>query len=67
MQVFHLSFSQSAGCENMMDGEKGHSGMMGGSTTSGNSEAEDGNHCGDMGYDMDSMMGSKGADTKSMM
>jgi len=58
---------QSAGCENMMDGEKDHSGMMGGSTTSGNSEAEDGNHCGDMGSDMGSMMSSKAADKKGMM
>jgi len=58
---------ESAECENMMDGAKGHRGMMGGSTTSGNAEAEDGDHCGDMGYDMGSMMGSKGADMKRMM
>ena len=58
---------QSAECKNMMDGEIGHSGMMEGSTTSGNTEAEDGDHCGDMGSGMGSMMGSKGADKKSMM
>lgn len=58
---------QSSECENMMEGEKGHSGMMGNSTTSGNAGAQDGEHCGDMGSGMDSMMGSKGADKKGMM
>ncbi len=50
---------QSSECKNMMDGENGHRGMMGNSTTSGNAEAEDGNHCGDMGSDMSSMMEDK--------
>ncbi len=58
---------QSSKCENMMDGEEGHSGMMGGNTTSGNAEAGDGEHCGNMGSDMGSMMGSGGADKKGMM
>ncbi|MDD5615676.1 MAG: hypothetical protein PHH85_05690 [Candidatus Methanoperedens sp.] len=58
---------QSSECENMMDGEIGHSGMMEGSTTSGNAEAGEGEHCGDMGSDMDSMMGSKDIDKKGMM
>ncbi len=58
---------QSAECKNMMDGEIGHSGMMKGSTTSGNTEAEDGEHCGDMGSDMGSMMGSTSPEKKGMM
>ncbi len=58
---------QSAECKNMTDGEIGHSGMMKGSTTSGNTEAEDGEHCGDMGSDMGSMMGSTSPEKKGMM
>ena len=58
---------QSGECETMMDGEKDHSGMMAGSSPSDNTEAEDGTHCGDMGSDTGSMMGSKGADKKGMM
>lgn len=58
---------QSSECENMMDGENGHSGMMGDSITSGNADAQDGEHCGDMGYDMGSMMGSNDTVKKGMM
>ncbi len=58
---------QSPECENMMNGEEGHSEMMGGSTTSGNTEAADGEQCGNMGSDMGSMMGSSDPEKKSMM
>lgn len=53
--------------KNMMDNEKGHSGMMGNEKPSGENTGTAGeNHCGDMGSD--SMMGSdRGADMKSMM
>ncbi len=50
---------QSGECENMMNGEKDYNGMMGGNTTSDNTEAGDGEHCGDMGSGMGSMMGPK--------
>jgi len=58
---------QSAECQNMMVGEKGHNGMMEGSTTSGNAEAEDGAHCGDKGSDMGSMMESSSPEKIGMM
>ncbi len=58
---------QSFECKNMMNSENSQNGMMGGSITSGNAEAEDGEHCGDMGSDMSSMMGSGGADKQGMM
>lgn len=58
---------QSEECKNMMDDEIGHSGMMGGSTTSNNAEAGDGEHCGDMDSDMGSMMGSGGNGKNGMM
>ena len=57
---------QSSECENMMDSEEDHSGMMEGSKKSGNAEADDGEHCGNMGSDMGSMMGSSGADKNGM-
>lgn len=37
------------------------------SSTSDNTEAEESEHCGGMGSDTGSMMGSKGADLRSMM
>ncbi|MFZ3383371.1 MAG: hypothetical protein WA144_05550 [Candidatus Methanoperedens sp.] len=50
--------------KNMMDGEKGHRGMMNGSTASNNTEG--GEHCGDSS-DMGSMMSGSLADKKGMM
>ncbi len=58
---------QSGACENMMNGAKGCSGMMGSSSTASNTEAEETDHCGDMKSDMGSMMGSSGEDMRSMM
>lgn len=58
---------QSGEGKNMMDGEKGHSGMMGNEKPAGENTASE-SHCGDMDPGMDSMMGSgRGADMKSMM
>ncbi len=51
----------------MMNGAKDCSIMMGENPPSDNAEAEDSEHCGGMGSDTGSMMGSKGADLKSMM
>lgn len=51
----------------LTDGAKDCSGMMGGNSPSDNTEAEYGNHCGDMGAGMGSMMRSKGSGMKSMM
>lgn len=67
MQDKDKEMMQSGECGNMMDGAKECSEMMGGSSPSDNTETEDGEHCGDMGFDMGSMMGSKSADTKHMM
>ena len=55
--------------EKMMNGEKGHSGMMGNEKPSGGNTGTAGeNHCGDMDSDVGSMMSSgRGADMKSMM
>ena len=59
---------KSVECENMMDGKKGHSGMMGNEKPSGGNTGTAGeNHCGDMDSDMGSMMGSSVADKKGMM
>ncbi len=59
---------QSGECENMMNGEKSCGEMMGNEKPAeGNSNASGENHCGDMGSDMSSMMGSGGADKKGMM
>lgn len=59
---------QSNACENMMNNEKGRSGMMGKKPAGENTEAAGESHCEDMGSDMGSMMGSGiGADKKSMM
>ena len=57
---------QSGECEKMMDGAKDCSGMMAGSGPD-NKKAGEGEHCGDMGSGMLSMMGSKDADKKGMM
>ena len=57
---------QSGACENMMNGEKGHSGMMGSGPAS-KTDTEETYHCGDMNSDMGSMMGSSGVDMKDMM
>ncbi|MFA4957516.1 MAG: hypothetical protein WC556_11160 [Candidatus Methanoperedens sp.] len=55
---------KSGECKNMMDGEKGHSGMMGNEKPLWeNTGTASENQCGDMGSDM----GSGGTDTKSMM
>jgi len=58
---------QSGACENMMNGEKGHSGMMGGSSPASKTDTEETDHCGEMNSDMGSMMGSNGGDMKDMM
>jgi len=54
-------------CEKMMDGN-GHSGMMGNEKPKDeNTDSSGEDHCGDVGSDMESMMGSKGPGLKSMM
>ncbi len=55
--------------EKMMDGEKGHSGMMGNENPAGeNTDTAGENHCGDKNSDMSSMMGSSSnADVRGMM
>lgn len=59
---------KSAECENMKEGEKGHSGMMDNEKPTGEATDTDGeNHCGDMDSDMDSMMSSSDSDMKGMM
>lgn len=59
---------RSGECENMMNGEKDCDKMMGNEKPAeGNSNAAGENHCGDMGSDMSSMMGSGSADIKGMM
>jgi hypothetical protein len=60
---------QSGECENMMDGEKGHSGMMGNEKPAGdNTDTSGESHCGDMDSGMGSMMGSGSSlSIKSMM
>ena len=53
--------------KNMMNGEKGHSGMMGNEKPAGE-YTDPASHCGDMNSNMDSMMSSgSGANMKSMM
>lgn len=59
---------KSGECENMMDSEKDHSGMMGNEKPTGENNGTEGeNHCGDMDSDMGSMMSSSGSDMKGMM
>lgn len=52
--------------KNMMDGEKGHSGMMGNEKPAGEN-TDLASHCGDMDPGLDSMMDSRGPDMKRMM
>ncbi len=56
---------QSGDCENMMNGEKGCSEMMG--STASKTKAEETDHCGDKDSDMGSMMDSSGEDMRGMM
>ncbi|MCZ7382482.1 MAG: hypothetical protein O8C64_13045 [Candidatus Methanoperedens sp.] len=59
---------QSGACENMMNGAKGCGELMGNEKPAGgNTYTQGGSHCGDMGSDMSSMMGSGSADMKRMM
>ena len=58
---------QSDECENMMDGEEGHAGMMDSSSPASNADAEETDHCGGMDSDMGSMMGSGGVDMRRIM
>ncbi|CAG1004757.1 MAG: hypothetical protein OIN86_00380 [Candidatus Methanoperedens sp.] len=53
--------------KNMMEDEKGHSGMMGNEKPAGeNTDPASGSHCGNMDPGIDSM-GSRGPDMKRMM
>ncbi len=59
---------QSGACENMMNGAKDRSEMMNNEKPAQeNTDTAGENHCSDMGSGTGSMMGSSGADMKSMM
>lgn len=58
---------QSGACENMTNGEKGCSEMMGRDQKTEDVATEETEHCGDMGSDMGTMMGSTTAGKKDMM